>query len=429
MYYCAVHQVAYPSANQWVGHWLNAHRDETRPKAEEVFVEQVPEGTRVAPPPAPKPVSRRAPPPPPPPGSGDGLPRTPPPPAASAYEDEDERHLDQLLDGIGVAVSQRQTIVKGWRIFPVLHQHPSNLENHILGIVGPKFRGQVPLVVHAMFPGAEQEASIPQYMYEQPRYGRQAPMFLDGRRPSPYQRDWEYEGPPPDYRYYRSAPPVETAAASPEVVELRKQVDGILGEFQAERAERAKERLEQQEKERDVAWQAQLGAVSAKVDTAFKEISDVVKGLVAQIQLGRGDAEVSQTQLLAEKVETLNKTISDQREAQLRDTVEGLRGELGDVRQKLNAEPTGKTTEDLLSQGLPLAIAELRNVGGTVTSELKGIRQQAADGKLPSLTPPVIPGAKDQAGSADPVNTAQQIVGARALEDEILTMAAGQGRG
>jgi hypothetical protein len=235
---------------------------------------------------------------------------------------------------------------------------------------------------------------------------------------------------PPPYvypPYPRAAPSAETAEANPQVVALQKQVEGILGELQAERAERAKERQEQQEKEREAAWRDDLNAVVSKVDGTFKEIGEMVKGLGAQIQAGKAEGERSHTQLLVEQVGALKDTIASDREAQLIGTVDALRGELGEVRQKLNVEPTGKTTEDLLSQGIPLALAKLDNLGETVKGELRGIRQQAADGKLPSLTPPTPPGAGQQSGQADPVKAAQQIAGARALEDDILAMTNSQG--
>ena len=150
----------------------------------------------------------------------------------------------------------------------------------------------------------------------------------------------------------------------------------------------------------------------------------MVKGLSEQIQRGQGVAEASQGQQLAERIEILTKTIADQREAQLQGSVDSLRNELGDVRQKLNTEPTGKTTEDLLSQGIPLAVAELRNVGATVTTELKGIRAQAGEGKFPMLAPPNPPIPGKAVDSASPLKTAQQIAGAVALEDDILKLAA-----
>jgi uncharacterized protein YoxC len=235
----------------------------------------------------------------------------------------------------------------------------------------------------------------------------------------------------PPYRYaqYHGPPPSpETAEANPLVLALQKQVDGILGELQAERTERAKEKEEQRQKERDAALQGQINAVAGKVDSALIEISGVVKGLTEQIQRGYTEGETSRTQQLAEKVDTLTETIASQREAHLQSTVDGLRGELGEVRQKLNAEPTGKTTEDLISQAVPLALQKLDSLGDTVKGELQGIRQQAADGKLPSLTPPTLPGAGRPGEPADPVKAAQQIAGARALEDELLTLTAGRPR-
>ena len=51
MYYCAVHQIAYEQPLQFGGHWLHVHQGEPRPKSEEVFVEEVPEGTEIAGPP------------------------------------------------------------------------------------------------------------------------------------------------------------------------------------------------------------------------------------------------------------------------------------------------------------------------------------------------------------------------------------------
>lgn len=431
MYYCEAHQVAFETPRQWSGHCLHDHPGESRMKAEEASVDEVPEGTRIVPAPTHRPVSERVSPPPSNPAGERHVPLNEQPFSdyRSPYLEEDEAHLDELLDSIGILQVQRQTIVKGWRNLPVLHQHPANLENYIVNIVGPKFRQSVPLVVHAMFPGAEPEAPPPQYMYEQPRYGRQAPVFWDGRRPPIYARDWEPEPPSYDYRYYRQGPPGPgNAAASPEVVELQKKFDGILEVLQAERAERAKEKQERDAKERDAALRAEINAIAGKVESSFQDISGVVKTLADQIKQGYTESETSRTQQLAEKVETLTHTLADQREANLLTSVEGLHKELAEVRSKVNAEPTGKTTEDLLSQGIPLALAEVRTMSAAGMAELKAIREQAADGKLPSLTPPTPPGVGKAGDSANPVRTAQQIAGARAVEDHILSLTGAQQR-
>lgn len=424
MFYCAEHLVAFETPRQWSGHCLHAHPDGPRPKAEDVATEQVPEGTKIVAAPAGRPRATREP---PPPRDHDDRTPLPPPPGTPAYEDEDETHLDQLLDGIGVPQAQRQTIVKGWRIFPVLRMHPGNLENHILGIVGPKFRGQVRLVVDAMFPGNEEEVSAPQYMYGRSSYDRRAPEYWMGRRPAPYQRPWDTE-PPPYTSYYRPPPPADNAEANPQMVALQKQLDGIIAEQQAERAERAKEKQEQQQKDRDAAWQGQLNAVVTKVDDTFREFSDLVKGLGTQIQAGKTDVATSHTQQLVEKVEALQTTLASDREERLVTTVESLRSELAVVHQKLNAEPTGKTTEDLISSAIPLLGGKIDALGTAVKGELKEIREQAADGKLPTLTPPTPPGAGKPGDQVDPVKTAQNIAGARAIEDEILAMTGGQPR-
>ena len=426
MYYCAEHQVAFEKPQQWGGHRLH-HPGETFPKAEEAFVEEVPEGTKVVP--APAHASNRTPKPETP---SEDIVRVPVqrPPVTPIYVDEEEVHLDSLLDGIGIPPPQRQTIVKGWRHFPVLHQHPANLESYIASVVGPKFRASLPLVVHAMFPGTEQEETSPQYMYGRPGYGGRAPVFWQGYGGSPYPRQWEMEPPPYFYSpYARAAPSADTAEANPQVAALQKQVETMSTELLAERAERARESLEQKEKEREAAWQAQLNAVVNKVDSTFKEFGDLVKHLGEQIQAGKSEGERSHTEQLVEQVEALKDTLASDREARLQGTVDALRGELGEVRQKINTEPTGKTTEDLISQGIPLALAKLDNLGETVTGELRGIRQQAADGKLPSLTPPTPPGDRNPRGEADPVKTAQQIAGARALKNDILAMTNSQGRG
>ena len=150
-----------------------------------------------------------------------------------------------------------------------------------------------------------------------------------------------------------------------------------------------------------------------------KDLGDLVKALGEQIQQGDSDVETSRTQQLVEKVNTLTQTIADQRELALVTSFEGLQKELSDIRSRVNVEPTGKTTEDLLSQGIPLVIGELRSVGNTLTGELKGIRAQAAEGKLPMLAPPAAPTPGKPGGLA--VETAHQIADARVLEDEILS--------
>ena len=431
MYYCAEHQVAFETGRQWSGHCLHAHPGEPRQKAAEVFVEQVPEGTTIVHPPAHRPP--RAPPPPGNPANDRTVSFTEQPSIgdfSSPYQDDDEVHLDELLDGIGVPQAQRLTIVKGWRIFPVLHLHPSNLETHIVGIVGPKFRGQVRLVVDAMFPGAEQEAPAAQYMYGPPPYGRPNSMGWPGQSAPPYSRPWEmdpyFHGYTP---YYRQGP--QSAAkteADPQVVELQKKFDGILGVLDTERAERAKERQEQREKERDAALQAQINTLGSKVDGVFSEVSTLVKGLSDQIQRGHTEGETSQNQQLAQKIETLTEKIADQREAQLLGTVDALRGQIDTLDKKLNAEPTGKTTEDLIATGIPLAINKLDAMGNMIGGELKGIREQAADGKLPNLNVPKTGGAGKAGDPTDPVKAAQQIAGARAVEDKVLELASRQPR-
>lgn len=435
MYYCPAHQVAWEDSRQFQGHWLHAHQNESRPTSESVYVSEVPEGTKIASPPKAR-RPRSSPPPPPPPGNGVGAPssspvgtsqRPTPQVQTFTYADEDETHLDQLLDSIGVPLAQRQTIVKGWRNFPILHQHPGNLDNHIMSIVGPKFRGSVQLVVHAMFPGAEPEAAAPQYMYGQPSYGRPGSMFWpesarwSGQRPS----DGFYEP-----RYYRPMPgSAEELDANPQVVALQKQVSDILEALKDERAERAEEKREQLQKERDAAWQTQLNALATKMDGSLSALVDEVKVIGQQVNQGRTTAEASQAQRLTEEVSALKDTIVSNREAQLQGTVDSLRDKLVEVDQKVNREPPGKTTEDLVAQGVPLVVGELRSIGNMVGGELRGIRAQAGEGKLPGLAPLFItPPQEKPGGSANPAVVAEQVVAIRGLEDEILQFVGHQSR-
>ena len=444
MYYCAAHEVAYSEARQWTGHWLHAHPDEPRPKADTVFVEQVPEGTKIADPPKPKePRTPRE----PTPGAG---PSTPPPAApqrpvaepvarvsAPALDGDDEgAHLDQLLIGIGVPLLNRQAIVTGYRSFGQISQNPYNLTNFINTHIPPKLRGLLPLVIQEMFPGTNQEPQDSPYFYpaQGQGYSRSSPQFWPGHRPG-YPAAWPDERFAYDPRYSRPAPQGLEPEASPIVLALQKQVDilakqsdGILGELQAERAERAKEQQEQREKDRDAALQAQISAVALKVDSTFKEMTDMVKGLGDQLQRGNADTATSHTQQLVEEVGALKDAIASQREERLQATVDALRGELVTVSQKLNAEPTGKTTEDLISAAIPVLGARLENLGSGIKDELKGIREQAGQGKLPNLTLPNPPQAPPKPASNNPVEAAQQIAGFRAVEDRIMAMTGRQPR-
>jgi hypothetical protein len=217
-------------------------------------------------------------------------------------------------------------------------------------------------------------------------------------------------------------------ALQKQVDTLQKQGDGILGELQAERAARVKEQQEQREKDRDAVLQAQINAVALKVDSTFKEFSDMLKGLGEELQRGSANTATSQRDQLAEKVQALSETIASQREAQLLGTVDALRNELITVSQKLNTEPTGKTTEDLISAGLPVLGSRLQELGSGIKDELKGIREQVGKGQMPILSLPNAPPSSMQPASDNPMETAQQIAGARAVEDRILAMAGRQPR-
>ena len=267
------------------------------------------------------------------------------------------------------------------------------------------------------------------YFYSGHGQGRLPPMYWPGQRPPPYQAPWEWDysanGNP---RPRQPAPQGQSPEEDPRVVALQKQVDVILGELQAERAERAKEKEEQRQNERDAALRTEISTVAGKVDSSLQEISGTVRALSEQIQRGNAEGEISRTQQLAEQVGNLTQTIASQREAQLQSTVDALRGELLQVSQRINVEPTGKSTEDLIALGIPILGAKIDNLGNMVGGELQGIRKQAADGKLPVLTPPNPPTPGKAVDPADPVKTAQQISGARAVEDRILAMASGQPR-
>ena len=424
MYYCAAHQIAWENPRQFHSHWSFTHPGEPRPTTKDVFVEQAPEGTKIADPPKPRSAPGGQTPGPgstPPGGQTPSLGSTPRVNAAALDGDDEGAHLDQLLIGIGVPPANREAIVTGFRSFSAVSQNPYNLTNFINTHVPPKLRSSVPLVIQEMFPGAEQEAPDVPYFYQGHGQVRPSPVYWPGQRPPPYQA-------PQEWGYFANGNP-RPQGQSPEedsrVVALQKQVEGILGELQTERAERAKEKQEQLEREREGAWQAQFKGLASEVDSSLKAVGDMVKDLATQIHQGRTEVETSDTQKLVEQVGNLTQTIASQRETQLQGTVDALRSELLQVSQKLNTEQTGKTTEDLAALGIPLAVAELRNMGNTVTTELKGIRTQVAEGKLLSLTPPTPgkPGAPD-----DPVKTAQQIAGARAVEDRILEMAGGQPR-
>lgn len=424
MYYCAAHAIAYGSSRQFQGHWLHNHQGEPRPNSDEAFVEQVPEGAKIAPPPR---GSRTRTPPTPDPGSADPARGTTPENPAllesfSSGEMDDGNLLDQLLLGIGVPQTQRQSIVTGYRIYATIRDNPYNLFTFINSRVSPNLRAQVPLVVQEMFPGGEQDSPDMPYLYRRPRQDGPGPMLWQGQGRWSGSQPWA--GPPDVYydpRYSRPMLPVgQNGEANPQVVALQKQVDAILGEFQAERAERAREKQERDLKDRDAAWQAQLNALAAKVDGTYKDLGDLVKGLGDQLQKGHSEVEGSRTQELAQKVTALTEIIASQKDAALLTSVEALHKELATVQQKVNSEPTGKTTEDLLSQGIPLALEKIDGLGNTIRGELQGIRAQAAAGQLPGIALPTAPTSGKPPGAASPVETAQQIAGARQLEDEIL---------
>lgn len=437
-YYCAAHTIAYEKARQLQGHWLREHPGEPRPLSDTTFVEQVPEGTKIADPPKGRRAPREAAPREPGPRANPAAPQPTVPlktvgePAVvrvgpPALDGDDEgAHLDQLLIGIGVPLLNRQAIVTGYRSFEQISQNPYNLTSFITTHLPTKLRSLLPLVIQEMFPG-EQEDPAPHYFGQAHRQFREGFQYWPGQRP-PYQPDWARESYAYDPRYTRPMPLSETAEPNPQVVALEKKVDVILGELQAERAARAKEQEEQRDKDRDAALLNQINAVATKLEGSLVGIAGVVKTLGDQFTRGQTDGERSHSQLLAEKVETLSQTITNEREATLKNTVEALRGELVTVSQKLSAEPTGKTTEDLISSALPILGARLESLGTGIKDELKGLREQAGKGQLPNLSLPNARASTDNPASTDPLKVAQQIAGARAVEDRIMATAGRQPR-
>lgn len=419
-YECLEHKVGYQQFNQFHGHWLNSHRGTEQPKPEEVAVETLSEGVELKAPPQ----RKQSPPDNPPANEGpepsEGRPDEVP--------DEAAARLDRLLVGIGASEAARKTIGVGFRNFEMLRYHPANLSNFITPILDPKIRSLIPMVVHEMFPPPPGEEMDPPYIYADyrpgPRYPRGAPYW---EHPSAYgpRNSWRPEPYSPPY-YHGPSREEGSQDPDPAVKALQDTVKGLMEELKEQRAIAEQERRDRQEQEKQAQVDTRFELVERGIDALAKDISGLTGLIREENAKVRASTEASATEKLQTEVASLRSALSDEKDERLLGAIGELRADkvklesaISELRTNVAAGQTGRTTEDLLSEGIPLAFKQVESLTDAVKGELSGIREAITEGKGPAITFP----KRAAADGHGVVEQAENIVAVRTQEDRILKLA------
>jgi len=432
---CMDHQAGYEEWRQFNGHWANRHKGEQRPDQESAFVpeDQVPEGVKIAARPPEKPhVSRareqtRA---------GGGEPSSspsppaaaPPPPAASGPDEDqdDASRLDSLLVAIGAEQKAREAIITGYRHFSAVRDHPANLFSFISTHLPAKLKGLIPMLMGEMFPHVQPEEEAP-YIYPGGAPMASGPGLAPYWPVHPPSHPPRYGNPYRDYRALNGGEP-EVKEPDPELVAMKAEFQEVRDALLEERRERQEERRAQEERDRQAALDGRFSEMEGNQVDLSEKIEEVVQLIRTEQQEATASVKASETQQLAEEVKGLRDQLEGERQIRLEELLKEIRddkgrleGDVAQLRTQISEGATGRTPEDLVVQLGPLLKDAVDTAGDRLIGELRGIRENAADGKLPTLVGPKQPG-QDTRGS--PIDTAQQIGQRVALEDRIITGAA-----
>ncbi len=434
VFYCGnqAHK-AFTTSKQWSSHWNFTHKGEERPSEETATIDEadLPEGVVLAPPPAGKQPAAQP--------DGPEEPAKPQrkaaKPAGRAAPDDDPpdipegaAKLDRVLIAIGASPQARATITAGWQTFTGLQTDPRNFDQYVRTYLDAKLQPQIPLVMNEMFPNAPaQPPPYPAYYFGggappppgygggyqfgappyypappypgAPAYGAPpyypAPTWEPRRRPA--QEEEEEEQP---RRRGRNEPDPAVQALSEQLAVMSDNLAALQGQMAQDKAEQARKAEQDAQNQR-----------FTQMETRFNELVELVRaGRTAEATTGAAAREVA----LAQQLDTLRLDLQTSREESHKTQVASLEGRLSDLSQEVTnlrnnpAVQTGKTTEDLVASVLPEALARVEGMGKDVVSELKGIRTQVGEGRLPQIGPP--------GGGLDPKRLQQRL----ALENQLL---------
>ena len=198
--------------------------------------------------------------------------------------------------------------------------------------------------------------------------------------------------------------------------------------MEQERRERALERAADEERRKEQELESRFGQVENSIVAVNNKIGQVLEVIQTQQQSRQTTAEASALDGVKAEVTQLRTRLEDEKDKNLQTQIEAarldrerLQGQLEEIKLSVAKTPTGRTQEDLVSEGFPVLMDKLDSGLGRVTEELQGIRESASNGRLPILHLPIQPVTPGSPGSA--VQDAQHIAQTRGLENSILAKA------
>lgn len=456
---CHEHKVAWPERKQSDGHLRLVHRIKgPLPEAPQMEESEIPSDYKNAgPPPEPKAKKPEA-------AGGTGaaaspqtpsatLPGSPPPPrtpvppplpapvgigVSDEVDDELERKAQSLYRkslSAGIPEAACRIAYIGCKEFSYVWDHPAQMAQFLAMHYPPKYHRQgIPMVVHELFKPEEQGDGEAQFYFQD--YGQPGggpPMFggfaqHQGYR-DPYARSYPPQWGPPGY--YPPTPPRQAdkkEEENPEVKELRALVLTMKENMEQERRERALERAADEERRKEQELESRFGQVENSIVAVNNKIGQVLEVIQTQQQSRQTTAEASALDGVKAEVTQLRTRLEDEKDKNLQTQIEAarldrerLQGQLEEIKLSVAKTPTGRTQEDLVSEGFPVLMDKLDSGLGRVTEELQGIRESASNGRLPILHLPIQPVTPGSPGSA--VQDAQHIAQTRGLENSILAKA------
>ena len=194
--------------------------------------------------------------------------------------------------------------------------------------------------------------------------------------------------------------------------------------LQGERRERQLEREAQAEKDREAVLTTRFKEMENNHGELTKKIDETIMLIRTEGQQAAQAAKDTDTQKLGEEVRGLRDQLDGDRQARLEELLVSLKddktkmeGDVSQLRAQIAEGATGRTTEDLIVQIGPLMKDAADNAGDRIVGELRGLRESAADGRLPTL---VAQRPAEQPTAQTPTQTAQQIGQRVSLENRII---------
>lgn len=360
----------------------------------------------------------------PPAGRGDG--EWPLPQDAWRTVDPAER-LRALVQAVGAPPANVESIVNSFRQFPELRTNPYALDHCLRAQFPARIHTQVDMVVRAMVPHLERSETpsgqpqqyppqyAPQYPaataspyapYYPPQYGQYPP----GQYPP---TGGYYPYPPQGWQPGASNPALPPSPHdSPAVKALQDQVTALTKTLEKAEEARREEKHEAELKTREDQYRQHVQGLGSQVE-------DLKKLILEKEKAEAGEQATLRESVLGAEVRRLGERLEHMQAASTNAAIERLEQRLAQAQSDFQNARTGRTTEDLVADALPLVKGTIENAGEGLSRELAGLRSVLVPGSI-TVNPPQIPPIPAQAPGTTRAEEARRVAEMKAAEDAMV---------